>query len=138
MDAVSTEAMLQEANISTNSPRIINQRITQFFGRSFFTSEAKCRKHFGDSDFAPTVKTKVLQDKTIIPYWYNRPDHFIQSQLKDMINITKLKDLIQLDIAIGGDHGSGKFHVMMKVNFHLPEKKTVISDSTCQCLILQR
>ncbi len=68
---------------------------------------------------------KVLEDKAIIPYWYKRPDHSIQNQLKDMIDITKLKDLIQLDIAIGGDHGGGKFHVTMKVNFCLPEKKTV-------------
>ncbi len=125
MDAVSTKAMLQEANISTNSARIINWHIAQFFGRSLFNSEAKHRKHFCDSDFAPTVKNKMLEDRTIIPYWYKRPDHFIQNQLKDMIDIMKLKDLIQLDIMIGGDYGSGKFCVTMKVNFRLPEKKTV-------------
>jgi hypothetical protein len=102
MDAVSTEAMLQGANISTYSARIINWHITQLFGRSRFTSEAKRRKFFGDCDFAPTVKTKVLEDKTVIPYWYKRPNLFLQKQLKDMADITKLKDLLQLDITIGG------------------------------------
>ncbi len=33
--------------------------------------------------------------------------------------------LEQLDIVIGGDHGGGKFRMMMKVNFCLLEKKTV-------------
>jgi len=30
-----------------------------------------------------------------------------------------------VDVVIRGDHGGGKFHMTMKVNFHLPGKQTV-------------
>jgi hypothetical protein len=67
MDVISTEAMLQEAHVSTNSARIINCHLWQHFGHSLFASEAERRRYFACSDFHPTVLTKVLEDKTIIP-----------------------------------------------------------------------
>jgi hypothetical protein len=125
MDVVSTEAMIQEANISTNSARIINRHLRQHFGQSLFASEAERSKYFAGSDFPPTVSTKVLEDKTIIPFWFKRPDLYLQSQFKDMIDHSLLKDIIRVDLIIGGDHGGGKFRMTMKVNFRLPGKKTV-------------
>ena len=59
MDVISTEAMLQEANVSTNSARIINRHLRQHFGHSLFASEAERRRYFAGSDFRPTVLTKV-------------------------------------------------------------------------------
>ncbi len=70
------------------------------------------------------MKTKVLEDKTIIPYWYKQPDLYLQKQLKSMIDLSLLPNLIKVDIIVGGDHGSGKFRMSMKVNFRLAEKKT--------------
>jgi len=67
MDVVSTEAMLHEANISTNSARIISRYFQQHFGHSLLASEVERRRYFAGSDFRPTVLTKVLEDKTIIP-----------------------------------------------------------------------
>jgi hypothetical protein len=55
------------------------------------------------------VKTKILEDKTIIPYWYKWPDIFLQKQLKNMIDLSLLPQLIKVDIIIGGDHGGGKY-----------------------------
>ena len=81
MDVVSTEAMLQEANLTTKSARILSRHLRQHFGRSLFASESERRKYFSDIDFSPTVKTKVLEDKTIIPYWYKQPDPYLQKQL---------------------------------------------------------
>jgi hypothetical protein len=63
------------------------------------------------------VKTKILEDKSINPFWYKRPDIFLQKQLKNMIDLSLLPQLIKVDIIIGGDHGGGKFHMSMKVNF---------------------
>jgi len=57
------------------------------------------------------VKTKVLEDKTITPYWYK------QKQLKNMIDVSLLPQLIKVDIIIGGSHGGGKFCMSIKVNF---------------------
>jgi hypothetical protein len=118
MDAVSTEAMLQEANLTTKSARILSRHLRQHFGRSLITSESERRKYFSDIDFAPTVKTKVLEDKTIIPYWYKRPDLYLQKQFKTTIDLTLLPNLMKVDIIIGEDHGGGKFRMSLKVNFH--------------------
>jgi len=125
MDVISTEAMIQDANISTNSARIISCHLQQHFGQSLFACEAEHRTYFAGSDFPPTVSTKVLADKTIIPFWYKQLDAYLQSQLKQMIDQSLLKDMIKVDIVIRGDHGGGKFHMKMKVNFRLPETKTV-------------
>lgn len=63
MDIVSTETMIQEAIISTNSARIINRHLRQHFGRSLFASEAEHSKYFTGSDFLPMVLTKSLGGK---------------------------------------------------------------------------
>jgi hypothetical protein len=55
------------------------------------------------------VDKKVLQDKTVIPFWFKMPDEFLQKQLSTMIDVSKLKDLSKVDIVVGGDHGGGKF-----------------------------
>ncbi len=68
----------------------------------------------------------MIQDANIsIPFWFKRPDLYLQSQFNDMIDHSLLKDLIRVDVIIGGDHGGSKFRMMMKVNFRLPGKKTV-------------
>jgi hypothetical protein len=53
MDVASTEAMLQEANLTTKSTRILNRHLRQHFGRSLFASESERRKYFSDIDFSP-------------------------------------------------------------------------------------
>ena len=56
-----------------------------------------------------------------------------------MIDQSLLKDMIKVDIVIRGDHGGGKFHMKMKVNFRLPEKKNgVISNPDSKCIIFKR
>jgi hypothetical protein len=43
MDIISTEAMLQEANINNTNARVLFRHLRQFFGgRSYFESEQKC------------------------------------------------------------------------------------------------
>jgi hypothetical protein len=125
MNVISTEAMFQEANISTNSTRIIYHHIWQHFGHSLFTSEAERRRYFAGSDFPPTALTKLLEDKSILPYWYKRPDLYLQERLTDMIDSSLIRDLVRVDVIIGGDHGGRKFHMTMKPNFRLPNKETV-------------
>jgi len=71
MDIVSTEAMLQESNINNGNARILFRHLRQFFGgKSYFESEEKRRIFFGGNDYPPTVNKKVLEDKTVIPFWY--------------------------------------------------------------------
>jgi hypothetical protein len=117
MDVVSTEAMLQEANLTAKSARILSCHLRQHFGRSLLASKPERRKYLLDIDFSPMVKTKILEDKTITAYWYKWPDIFLQKQLKNMIDLSLLPQLIKVIIIIGGDHGGGKFCMSMKVNF---------------------
>ena len=42
----------------------------------------------------------VLEDKTVISFWFKRPDQLLQSQLPKMIDTSKLKDLMHVDIAV--------------------------------------
>ena len=126
MDIVATEAMLQEANINNTNARILFRHLRQFFGgKSYFESEQKHRSFFGDNDFPPTVDKKVLEDKTVIQFWYKSPDLLLQSQLSKMIDVSKLRDVRQVDLIVGGDHGGGKFRMTLKVNFCLADKSTV-------------
>jgi hypothetical protein len=42
-----------------------------------------------------------------------------------MMDVLKLKDLMQVDIVVGGDHDDGKFRVTLQVDFCLQDKSTV-------------
>jgi len=42
-----------------------------------------------------------------------------------MIDVSKLRDVRQVDLIVGGDHGGGKFRMTLKVNFRLADKSTV-------------
>jgi hypothetical protein len=42
-----------------------------------------------------------------------------------MVGTAKFKDLAQVDIIGGGDHGGRKFRMTMNVNFWFPDMKTI-------------
>jgi hypothetical protein len=44
MDVVSTESMLQEANLTTKSARILSHHLMQHFGRSLFCFRTRAKK----------------------------------------------------------------------------------------------
>ena len=75
----------------------------QFFGKSLVVSLKQRRAYFGDNDFAPSVGRMVLEDKTIVPYWWKRPDQLIQHQINYIFGISSV------DIVTGGDQGGGRF-----------------------------
>jgi len=64
-----------------------------FFGRSYFESEVKRREYFSGQDFPPTIGKKVLEDKTVIPFWYKLPDQLMKHQLKSMVTTEQLEGL---------------------------------------------
>ena len=118
LDIIATEPMLRRENINNANARIAFCHLRQFFGgRSYFESEQK-RCSFFWRQCPPTVDKKVLDNKTVIPFWFKTPDQLLQSQLPKVIDASKLKDLMHIDIIVGGDHGGSKFRRMLKVNFH--------------------
>ncbi len=66
---------------------------------------------------SPIVKEKVLEDTTIIPYWYKPPDKLIEHQFKAIILADQLFCLKRMDFTIGGNHGGGKFCMTLKILF---------------------
>ncbi len=91
MDEVSVEAMLSEAGVNWTNGRILFQCLKQFFGRSLAVSEKKRRANFGNNDFPQW--SAELEDKTIISYWWKRPDELLQCQINDIISLQELEGL---------------------------------------------
>ena len=125
MDISSVEAMLCETGLNTKNSRILFKHLNQFFGQGFFESEKKRREYFAGQDFPPIVDRKVLEDKTVIHYWYKRPDQLIQHQLGRIVTQDQLQGLKRVDFTVGGDHGGSKFRVTLKLLLRFHEKKSI-------------
>lgn len=126
---MSTDAMIQVANISPNSARIINHHL---YVRTLVNHYLYPKQSSGNILLIvtpPTVKIKALVgiDNSMIADWYKCPDLNIQKQLKDVIDFRLLKNLIWINIPIWGDHGGGRSHMNMKLNVHLPKRKPSLS-----------
>jgi len=117
MDAVQVEAMLSEAGLCKNNARILFRHLNQFFGRSFFKSEHKRHAFFAGTELAPVVDQMVLEDKTVIDYWFNEPDVMLKNQIKNIIRRDKLQCVTSVDVTVGGDHGGRKFRMTLKILF---------------------
>lgn len=127
MDEVSVETMLHEAGVNWTNGRILFRHLRQFFGRSLVVSERKRRSYFGNNDFPPEVDRIVLPDKTVVSYWWKQPDLLLKHQMTDMVTLVDLDQLSHVDICVGGDHGAGRFRMLLKLllRFH-PGKETII------------
>ena len=125
MDAASVEAMLSEVRLNTKNSRVLFKHLNYFFGKSFFESEIKRRQYFAGQDYPPIVREKVLEDKTIITYWYKAPDELLKHQLKYMVTPHQLVELNRVDLTIGGDHGGGKFRMTLKILFRFQSNPTI-------------
>jgi hypothetical protein len=107
MDALSVEAMLTESRVQLSKARVMFLHMNHFFGRSLFESERKRRQYFGDNAFRPTVDKLVLEDKTVINFWYKLPDKLLAHQINEIVTFGDL--LNKAEIVTGGDHGGGRF-----------------------------
>jgi hypothetical protein len=72
------------------------------------------------------VDREVLPDKTIVSYWRKKPDLFLQHQLKQIVNPEDLHGLQRVDICTGGDHGGGRFRMLLKILFHFLDKPPIV------------
>jgi hypothetical protein len=66
-----------------------------------------------------------LQQSIKNTFCFKRPDLLTQSQILKVIDLPKLKNLMHVNIVVGGDHGGGKVRMTLKVNFHLQDKSAV-------------
>jgi hypothetical protein len=60
----------------------------------------------------PIVDKMELADKTIVHYWWKRPDHLLENQLDHITDSNCHRCLETVDFAAGGDHGRGRFWML--------------------------
>jgi hypothetical protein len=125
MDAVQVEAMLSEAGLCKNNARILFRHLNQFFGKGKFESEHKRRAFFAGNEFPPVVDRKVLEDKTVIDFWFKEPHKMLEHQINNIIKRDQLQGLTRVDLSVGGDHGGGKFRMTLKILFRFHERSTI-------------
>jgi hypothetical protein len=126
MDEVSVEAMMNEAGVNWMNARVISRHLKQFFGRSLVVSEKKRREYFGSNDFPSEVSRETLSDKTVITYWWKSPDLLLINQINVMVNPDDLVGIRQVDVSIGGDHGAGRFQMLLKVFLRFMDKNPIV------------
>ena len=129
MDEVSVEAMLSEAGVNWTNARILFRHLKQFFGRSMVVSEKKRRDYFGSNDFPPEVDRETFPDKTIVSYWWKLPELLLKHQINQMVTPTDLNGIQHVDICTGGDHGAGRFRMLLKLLKHLKPTGSMIPSS---------
>ena len=118
MNAIQVEAMLQEVHVNRSDSRTLFC-LTQFFGGvSFFESKHTSRKTFAGQEFPPIPDVYKLPDKTQIDYWYEHPLEMLQHYAKFIFSRELLDGVTGIDIKIGGDHGKGRFQMMLKLKSH--------------------
>jgi hypothetical protein len=62
-----------------------------------------------------------LPDKTIVDFWYKSSDCLLQHQINEIITATDLESIEHVELATGGDHGSGRFQMALKLLNQLVE-----------------
>jgi len=126
MDEVSVEAMLNEAGVNWTNGRIIFRHLKQFFGRSLVVSEKKRREYFGSNDFPPEVGRETLPEKTVITFWWKSPDLLLMNQINVMVKPEDLEGVKAVDLCIGGDHGAGRFRMLLKILLRFTSKPAIV------------
>jgi S-adenosylmethionine:diacylglycerol 3-amino-3-carboxypropyl transferase len=74
MSTLQVEAMLSKAGLCKSISRILFQHLNQFIRKGKFESEHKRRTYFAGNKFPPVVDRLILEDKTIIDFWFKEPD----------------------------------------------------------------
>ena len=71
------------------------------------------------------VDREVLPDKTIVSYWWKRPDRLLKHQISNMVSPPDLQGLTHVDVCTGGDHGVGRFRMLLKVLFRYTGRPSI-------------
>jgi hypothetical protein len=88
-------------------------------------SERKGKAYFRSNDFLPTCKQKILENKTVIPYWYKSPDELIKNQINEIEKEEDLEGLESVKFTVGGNHGCGKVWMTFKILLKFSSKATI-------------
>jgi hypothetical protein len=118
MSATYTNAMLKESNNNAKQARIISRFLKYWYNRWLLASEFDVSS-LSDGYVEPE-EGYIIMDKEKIRYWWKHPGEVIVSEIGDMLKPEGLQDVKSFDIAIGGDHGKGRFRLalILIIRFH--------------------
>jgi hypothetical protein len=109
MDAFSTHAMWNEANIGIRARRVIKRFTRAFFDESLFATEGDERKL--TESMPDVIRDEAVVDGVPIKYFLVPLERVITSLLTETWKDVPFK---VLEVIIGGDHGQTKFGEMAK------------------------
>jgi hypothetical protein len=90
------------------------RHIRKFLGCPIVESEKKRKRYFSMNDYPPTCKRKVLEDKTVIRYWYKLPNELMKDQINEIVSAENLVGLERVNFIVGSNHGRGNYRMMFK------------------------
>jgi hypothetical protein len=137
MDAHSAAAMWESANVSTTQQRTILRHLNCFFGARFTVPESKVRE-IGKGFLEPINSSYEGPGKEKITFWYKPVDAVLQHEISNLLDEDSFKLLKHADIVVGGDHGKGKFRMvlMLLLRFTDPAKnkrhRFVVGEIDCK------
>ncbi|CAJ1962191.1 unnamed protein product [Cylindrotheca closterium] len=110
MDAHKTLAMMNEANMTYYTLRVVKRYIWDHFKIRFTAPEERIREI--TAHLVEPIHGTVKIDETIITYWYRPITNVVLNLFKH-----EFKDLEfhECKVILGGDHGVGVFHMSIKV-----------------------
>ncbi len=79
---------------------------------------------FAGTEFPPVIDKMVLQDKTIIDFWFKEPDVMLKHQINNVIKQDQIQHVSCFDLLVGGDHSGRKFRMTLKILFRFHESST--------------
>ena len=116
MGAYEAAAMWETANVNISQQRVIQRHLDSFFGKRFIVPEHSVRD-IGRGALVAQLGSIKGSDNERIQFWYKRVDHVLEHEIEDIIaeDVKFFSQVIGVDIVVGGDHGKGKFRMVLMV-----------------------
>ena len=118
MDAVSALAMWEAARVNRSQQRTITRHLTSYFEGPIIVPEVQITSLTKAQFVLPQVGVyKVVDTNEKISYWYRDVAKMICHTLELYFNenVTQINTFNAMDLVFGGDHGKGKFQMLLKI-----------------------
>jgi hypothetical protein len=115
-DAEETQALFKDCNLGTQTQKLLRQHLRDKLGTQLLASDCKIKK-LGDGAVPPETAKVVIDQDTTIDYYTKPMDKVIENKILEVMEIVpeECKNLLHLQVAVGGDHGQGAYQEGMEL-----------------------
>ena len=138
MDEHAAAAMWEDSNVNTTQQRTILRHFFGYFGVRLVAKETNIRA-IGEGYLEPVTGSYETVEQEKVEFWYKLVDDHLRHEIANSIDSNQewLKDLSMADISIGGDHGKGRFRLVLMVFLRSASglawsRRFVIGEITCR------